>query len=565
MARGLLSPSFECETEGELRVAMQNLMLANMFFDSSQPGFIEGTPTPTEIGNNIFRDLLQRQSRQMNEKGAPDSFEGFAQLGVPTQELCLPAAARPLLVSLLMSQGIPCDEIESLIHSATDRDGAVHLRRLLVKIQSAMRHTDAQPDSVRSPDAPHVEQLLFKMGLGAGEVREIREQAVSRDGRLLMRDLSNALNNHLSGHVSEEGLTSLFGRFGIEMEAKAEDLGDLDRNLKEAFKTFGETSSRVGREDLKFRIAGLLREKGIPPQEVKSFLDTLSVAHLRGLTKKPSAGTGAKLVNGVVIEERQQWAQGTWRDAIVRILESGSRSSSEEPQRASLPAHFGRWTAAAGQGSQSAVSLETVASKNGLPAERIPDGRPQGGLPVGCRTDRLQAHSGKVLADVLPACPEPARGALETSPALQTRPSAVLPQPLPRILDRLVWMIRGGEQRSRISLSPPELGRLDIELYVKQGGRIQASLGTESLSVKELIESNLIQLRQQLADHGLSVDKFDVVIGLADQEFYGGETRTGNWRGEGPKKRSTAARAERNEKESLSLPGLGHYQIDIHV
>ena len=166
---------------------------------------------------------------------------------------------------------------------------------------------------------------------------------------------------------------------------------------------------------------------------------------------------------------------------------------------------------------------------------------------------------------VLAAYPETAKAALETAPAQQTRPSTGLPHPLPRILDRMVWMIRGGEQRSRIYISPPELGRLDIELSVKQGGHIQASLGTETLAVKELIESSLTQLRQQLADHGLSVEKFDVMVGLADRDFSGDETRSGAWQDEGPKKRRAGAKGARKEKELSSVPELGRYQIDMHV
>jgi flagellar hook-length control protein FliK len=129
----------------------------------------------------------------------------------------------------------------------------------------------------------------------------------------------------------------------------------------------------------------------------------------------------------------------------------------------------------------------------------------------------------------------------------------------------MIWMIRGGEQRSRIHISPPELGRLDIELFVRQGGHIQASLGTETLAVKELIESSLSQLRQQLADHGLSVERFDVMVGLADQESPRREARSGAWRGEGAKRRSASASAVHEEKELPYLPEQGHHQIDLHV
>ncbi len=543
---------------------MHNLMLANHLFDSIQLGASEGTPTPTEIGNEIFRDHLQRQSRHLNEKGSPDSLEELAQLGIPPQELHLPASARPLLESFLKTQGLTPDEIEPLIRSASDRDGTIHLGRLVAKIWNAIQHADARSPTIRSPDAPAVEALLFKMGLGAGEVKEIRDKAISVDGRLLMADLSSALNKHLSGHVSEEGLTSLFSRFGIEMELQANDLGALDRNLRDVLEALRETSSRATREGLKFQIAGLLREKGIPPQEVKSFLDTLSVAHLEGRERKPIAGSGAKLVNGLVLEDRPQWQHGTWRDAIMRILDGKGWSLSEQPSRGSFAPNSARWPIA-GPGSPWVANPERALSKGGWPVEQTLEVGPQRRIALVSRADQGHAQSGKVADGVFSAHPEPAGATLEATSAQQTRPSTGLPHPLPKILDRMVWMIRGGEQRSRIHVSPPELGRLDIEVYVRRGGQIQASVGAETLAVKELIESNLVQLRQQLAEHGFSVDSFDVMVGLRDQGSPRGETRTASWRGEGAKKRRAGVGAVREEREPLSLPRLGRHQIDLHV
>ena len=66
-------------------------------------------------------------------------------------------------------------------------------------------------------------------------------------------------------------------------------------------------------------------------------------------------------------------------------------------------------------------------------------------------------------------------------------------------------------------IHPPELGRLDLDLSIKQG-HLQAHLSAESTVVKELIEANLNHLRQQLSDQGLVVDKFEVMLGLNDQK-----------------------------------------------
>ena len=129
---------------------MQNLMLANSLFDSIQPGATGGPRTPREIGNNIFRDLLQRQGRRLKEKGSSDSSEDLSQLGVLTRELVLPAEERSLVESFLTSRGLNREEIEPLIRSATNRDGGIHLSRLIAKVRSAMRHLDTQQHAVRA-------------------------------------------------------------------------------------------------------------------------------------------------------------------------------------------------------------------------------------------------------------------------------------------------------------------------------------------------------------------------------------------------------------------------------
>ena len=53
---------------------------------------------------------------------------------------------------------------------------------------------------------------------------------------------------------------------------------------------------------------------------------------------------------------------------------------------------------------------------------------------------------------------------------------------------------------------------LDLDLVIKQG-HLEANLSAETLQVKELIEANLGQLKQQLTDLGFVVDKFEVIQG----------------------------------------------------
>ncbi len=91
-----------------------------------------------------------------------------------------------------------------------------------------------------------------------------------------------------------------------------------------------------------------------------------------------------------------------------------------------------------------------------------------------------------------------------------------------QIFDQVVSHISGsynGESgRMVLRLQPAELGSLKLELTV-EGDRIRANLHAQSTQVQEVLERNLPQLRNALAEQGLKIDQFQVNI---DQRQQGG-------------------------------------------
>ena len=84
-----------------------------------------------------------------------------------------------------------------------------------------------------------------------------------------------------------------------------------------------------------------------------------------------------------------------------------------------------------------------------------------------------------------------------------------------QIFDQVVTRISGsfnGESgRMVLRLQPAELGSLKLELIV-EGDRIRANLHAQSHQVQEVLERNLPQLRNALAEQGLKIDQFQVNI-----------------------------------------------------
>ncbi len=90
-----------------------------------------------------------------------------------------------------------------------------------------------------------------------------------------------------------------------------------------------------------------------------------------------------------------------------------------------------------------------------------------------------------------------------------------------QIFDQVVTHISGSQNgesgRMVLRLQPAELGSLKLELMV-EGDRVKANLQAQTTQVQEVIERNLPQLRNALAEQGLKIDQFQVNIDKGQQQ-----------------------------------------------
>jgi len=100
-----------------------------------------------------------------------------------------------------------------------------------------------------------------------------------------------------------------------------------------------------------------------------------------------------------------------------------------------------------------------------------------------------------------------------------------------QLLDHVTQAIQVSHQNGhevRIRLSPPELGSLQIDVSVKNGA-LSARLETQNSAAQQVLSDNLPQLREALAQQGMTVDRIDVFMAgpqsgegrpdLADRSF----------------------------------------------
>jgi flagellar hook-length control protein FliK len=90
---------------------------------------------------------------------------------------------------------------------------------------------------------------------------------------------------------------------------------------------------------------------------------------------------------------------------------------------------------------------------------------------------------------------------------LPVRPQAVMSQ----VLDGATQILRNGSGRMVMSLLPPQLGTLDLDVVV-QNNRVKMVMMADSQEVKQLLQAGMDDLRNALQDKGFQIDRLEVLV-----------------------------------------------------
>lgn len=88
-----------------------------------------------------------------------------------------------------------------------------------------------------------------------------------------------------------------------------------------------------------------------------------------------------------------------------------------------------------------------------------------------------------------------------------------------QIINRLSIRSNGSQSEVKIQLDPPSLGKVRMNI-ITSGDGVRTVILAENQAVKQVIESNLSQLRDSMLSQGLKLDGFSVLVGGGgNQEF----------------------------------------------
>ena len=123
----------------------------------------------------------------------------------------------------------------------------------------------------------------------------------------------------------------------------------------------------------------------------------------------------------------------------------------------------------------------------------------------------------------------PAQNVVSAEPVQEASPSPRADYEIPRQIVEQARLLRTmTDTQMVIRLKPEHLGELTLRVAVGADGSVQASFHSDNAHVRNVIENSLMQLRQELNNQGLKVDRVGVYTGLADGQMPQGQGQ-GAW------------------------------------
>jgi hypothetical protein len=595
--------------------------------------------TDTFLANTVITD--DSASSANNTTGlVNNSGKKSNQASLQSSDFLLPQSAMPNLISFLEKKGFSGEQIDRILLSSRNDQGLIQIHKLVTAIQSAKAGTlsDGTGLIIEAASVPKVQELLFNMGLGVGEVKATIEKAGDQRGGISLDKLTDALNGQLQGSLTKTELVSLLQQNNISMTSQAtgiaaiasdmndninsqisnpangipcvetditpnprlsnaagagvelkndislntgsntasgtsgltndiqSDLQGYDINkaaieLKKEFMDFVKGSSRGQDETEKQKIAVSLKENVVQAQEAKQLSEMADIDNTGSIQAKAavqvSTGEGGPVAQALS-KGQTQWVKGN-EGKIIDILNGEKQLSARVSEQGITPEQREIMKDPAGflkQGDQKSRQeiLAGIAENKTISRTQTTEAADIQESPLNIKEIQTIDLASQNVVKV------------SDSIDIKSHIKSVynLPEPLPKVFDRMVIMIKNGEQTGKLIIQPPELGKIDIDLTIKNG-HIQANLTTENLVVKEIIEANLNQLKQQLNHQGLIVEQFNVSVGSQNRQFGedSGQTRSG--KGSAQSGVSGIEDITALEEGTASNILAGKYRVDLHV
>ena len=172
----------------------------------------------------------------------------------------------------------------------------------------------------------------------------------------------------------------------------------------------------------------------------------------------------------------------------------------------------------------------TQGDATGQQEQQLPTGEQQSARAASTATFELPSRPTETAPQpTQPVAAQPSTGSAPMQEVSTPTPAQApqRPQPdyeIPRQIVEQARLLRTlNDTQMVIRLRPEHLGELTLRVSVGSNGAVQASFHSDNAQVRNVIENSLVQLRQELNNQGIKIDRVGVYAGLADGQMPQGQ------------------------------------------
>ena len=172
----------------------------------------------------------------------------------------------------------------------------------------------------------------------------------------------------------------------------------------------------------------------------------------------------------------------------------------------------------------------TQGDATGQQEQQLPTGEQQSARAASTATFELPSRPTETAPQpTQPVAAQPSTGPAPMQEVSTPTPAQApqRPQPdyeIPRQIVEQARLLRTlNDTQMVIRLRPEHLGELTLRVSVGSNGAVQASFHSDNAQVRNVIENSLVQLRQELNNQGIKIDRVGVYAGLADGQMPQGQ------------------------------------------
>ena len=427
--------------------------------------------------------------------------------GKPLSKTFLHENDLPLIKTFLLQCGFSHEKVEQFLKDlkGNNPNGEYNLSQIFLKITELGEQKGKEnPDKTVGPSTvPYIESILRDLNVSAKEVDSVLGKARTEDGGLDLHKLTEALKE-INGRgslkdkvVGDQNLSrqilEKMEMIGMSMPQK----GKTDQiGLEDFITSLEQMTEKAGKEkrvstDIKNTLGKILERAELSEQK-PALASSLKVSSnydfteplLKEETNKKDHNVDTK--KGLPSLEKSKSGKNEsissffkQKDVKVKNYVGPHADTSSRSEKADLPVNLNKQTELISPTKENGYRLDTKAGQINAP-------------------ENSEAFNLTNMLKTVEHGEKPLRGYIPVSLVDQ-------------VGKQISKSILRGDQLVTIQLKPPDLGKVNIKMDIKDHV-LKLSMTAEHHSVKELLLNNIHELKEALVQHGVKLEKVDVQI-----------------------------------------------------